>query len=401
MLQLWVIALVAGVYLHDELGTAGSRAGMRTAVPGSVSLQAVFLALFPYVLVAVMTHLVCAASGRAMDRRGSLGAVSAAERMLMASRLAGVAIFMFGVFSLGWIEQVRAVVGDLVLVDELVALSPPLLMFAAGWWSFYPIERRLREVVWVRVLEEGQPAYPTPTRWQFVWSGVRHQMLLILVPLMIMLGVTEGLDRAAAAIRVHRHSDGLLGSVGQWAAARPWLADHALDAIRLGAVICVLVVTPLFLRFLWDAIPLGPGELRDRLMGVCTRAGVRVRELLVWRTHGTMLNGLAMGIVAPLRYIMLTDALLDSLTKRQVEGVMAHEVAHAKHHHIAWMVMGIMALGGVVKAGMIVGLVGAAMLLQAVPEMGGGGGGGGGGGRVRWLCLGRRSRALLRLVRSW
>lgn len=61
-------------------------------------------------------------------------------------------------------------------------------------------------------------------------------------------------------------------------------------------MLCVMAVSPLLMRFVWDAVPLGPGRLRDRLMAICERAGVRVRGLLVWRTHGTMLNGVAMGL---------------------------------------------------------------------------------------------------------
>jgi Zn-dependent protease with chaperone function len=54
-----------------------------------------------------------------------------------------------------------------------------------------------------------------------------------------------------------------------------------------------------------------------------------------------------MGLAAPLRYIMLTDALLDQLPERQVESVMGHEVGHAKHHHIPWMVGALIATMGI------------------------------------------------------
>jgi STE24 endopeptidase len=69
---------------------------------------------------------------------------------------------------------------------------------------------------------------------------------------------------------------------------------------------------------------------------------VGVRDLLVWRTHGTMINGAVIGLVGPLRYILLTDALLEHLPTRQVEAVMAHEVGHARHRHMPWLAMSMM-----------------------------------------------------------
>jgi Zn-dependent protease with chaperone function len=70
---------------------------------------------------------------------------------------------------------------------------------------------------------------------------------------------------------------------------------------------------------------------------MCVRQRVKVRELLVWGTHGTMINGAVMGFVGPVRYILLTDALLESLPQVQVEAVMAHELGHVKRRHMIWL----------------------------------------------------------------
>lgn len=352
MLQLWMIGLVVVIYLHDELGRATGR-----AASAPVSGWSLLLALSPYIALAGLTHLVCWASAKELDRSGSHRAVDSADWMVAASRVMGMLVYAIGVFSLGWCEQVRAVVGNPVVIDELIIVAPPLLLFVAGWWSYYPIERRLRDAMTMRVLDQGTPVYPTPTRKQYLFSNFRHQILFMLVPLMMMRGLTESIEWVARGLSHLRFAGGIAGNAARWVWSSPWLAENIFDAARLLGVLGVFIITPLMMRLVWDAIPLGPGDLRDRLMRVCTNAGVRVRELLVWRTHGTMLNGLAMGVVAPLRYIMLTDALLDNLPRRQVEGVMGHEVGHAKHHHIAWMVLGVMALGGVAKVAMVAGLL--------------------------------------------
>jgi Zn-dependent protease with chaperone function len=110
----------------------------------------------------------------------------------------------------------------------------------------------------------------------------------------------------------------------------------------------VLTMMPLVLRRVWSTAVLGPGPLRDRLSEMCRRQRVKVRELLVWGTHGTMINGAVMGFVGPVRYILLTDALLESLPQVQVEAVMAHELGHVKRKHMLWL--GIAAVSAITLA---------------------------------------------------
>ena len=104
----------------------------------------------------------------------------------------------------------------------------------------------------------------------------------------------------------------------------------------LGAGV-IFVLSPLIIRWVWDTRPLPQGDLRQRLVAMCEQYGVGVRELLLWRTFGGMVNGAVMGFLGPVRYILLTDALLDALPTPQVEAVMAHELAHIRRHHMFWM----------------------------------------------------------------
>ena len=84
----------------------------------------------------------------------------AAERAVGASRVVGVVAHIVAVFWLGWLVAIRRLVGDLVLVDELLAVLPVVVLFVAGWTSLYPIDRRIREAVIVRSLDEGLPIEP-------------------------------------------------------------------------------------------------------------------------------------------------------------------------------------------------------------------------------------------------
>ena len=59
-------------------------------------------------------------------------------------------------------------------------------------------------------------------------------------------------------------------------------------------------------------------------------------EILLWQTNNNMGNAAVMGVVPQVRYILLSDLLLQTMTDRQIEAVFAHEAGHVVHRHIAW-----------------------------------------------------------------
>ncbi|MFW6033356.1 MAG: M48 family metallopeptidase, partial [Phycisphaeraceae bacterium] len=202
------------------------------------------------------------------------------------------------------------------LLDELLMIAPTIGLLIFGWWSYYPIDRRIREASLIGRVDAGLPVYPIWTRGQYLLAQVRHQLALILAPLLAILAWQEVVMRMPA----------------DWF-GRPdyrWLA-------MIGGALVVFLAAPLIIRFLWDTVPLPPGELRRRLEAMCRRHRVGVRQLLVWRTFGGMINAAVMGLIAPLRYILLTDALLEMVPRPQVEAVMAHELAHVRKHHMFWL----------------------------------------------------------------
>ena len=133
----------------------------------------------------------------------------------------------------------------------------------------------------------------------------------------------------------------------------------------------VLVIAPLLLRHALDTVPLPPGPLRDHLLAQCADHGVRVRELLLWRTHGTALNAAVTGLVPRVRYILLTDALVEELPPPQLHAVMEHELNHARHRHLPTLLLVAAALLTAVAAG---AEAAAQTLAPVVP-----------GGRTAWL----------------
>ncbi len=58
----------------------------------------------------------------------------------------------------------------------------------------------------------------------------------------------------------------------------------------------------------------------------------------MWNTHGRITNAMVVGVIPRLRYVLLSDRLVEELTPEEVEAVFGHEVGHVKHHHILFYV---------------------------------------------------------------
>jgi STE24 endopeptidase len=288
--------------------------------------SAILWSLVALAAVTQLTSVLVWRESRRLNRSGLPRHVDRAHTIVQVSRYAILLVFAGNVFVLGWLDAIREITGDLVLIDELLALLPPLVALCAGWWSLHPIDRRLREAVLLGMLDAGESPPSLPTRLQFVAEHLRHQVLLIAVPVLMISTWWEVLDRAARA------------AVDRWSSLADvsWM-EWALGVAHFGGVFLILAVMPVLLRWMWRTTPLGAGPLRDRLQAMCLRHRIRVRELLVWHSYHGMINGALVGIIPPFRYILLTDALLQRLPGAQVEAVMAHEIAHARRRHLPWM----------------------------------------------------------------
>jgi Zn-dependent protease with chaperone function len=262
---------------------------------------------------------------RRMHAGGDPRVILVADRVGSAARWLVLASYLAAVLLFGWFDLVRARVGDLVLVDEVIALAPPIAGLLGAWWLQYPIERRLREAVLLRRLDRGSPIHPLPSRARFVTAQARSGLLLLLVPILLIVALDEIIEIVGA---------------GSW--HRP-VPAWALETLTIFAALSVFVVSPFLARIVLTVRPLAAGEARDRLMAICRTHGVSVREVLLWQTGGSVINAAVIGLIGPLRYVLLTDALLELMSAEQVRAVMAHEVAHVKRHHMPWLVITLVA----------------------------------------------------------
>jgi len=261
------------------------------------------------------------------DRTGHPAAMLASFRLEWIAKLLLGCHWLVSMLWFDWIGTVRGFVGgDLILVDEAIATLPFLLALFALYGLPYPMQSRARESMMLRAIEQGLPVKPSIGFAGFVLEAIRHRAAIILIPVLILTGLADVIDRLFQSF----HEAGHQFMKTEWAAALP-------AVLQACAALLVLSFLPVLLRVIWRTSPMPACPMRDRLSTMCRQQGVRVRDILVWHTSSGMLNGALIGVLPRYRYILLTDALIERLPSSQLEAVMAHEIAHARRHHLPWL----------------------------------------------------------------
>ncbi len=103
----------------------------------------------------------------------------------------------------------------------------------------------------------------------------------------------------------------------------------------LFSVVLARVFPTVLLPLFYKTTPLNNGELVRRLLGLCERVGLPA--LGVFRfdlgTETRKANAALAGL-GKTRRVLLADTLLSEFTPDEIEGVLAHELAHHRYHHI-------------------------------------------------------------------
>ncbi|TKB26080.1 peptidase M48 Ste24p [Desulfopila sp. IMCC35006] len=96
----------------------------------------------------------------------------------------------------------------------------------------------------------------------------------------------------------------------------------------------VLIFFPPLVRRLWGCRKLPEGALKKHLDAFCARQNFSADYYLWPLFEGQMLTAAVMGIVPGLRYILLTPALIQTMSIGEIEAIMAHEIGHVKKFHL-------------------------------------------------------------------
>lgn len=112
-----------------------------------------------------------------------------------------------------------------------------------------------------------------------------------------------------------------------------WVAFNVLLARMFPTVLL-----PIF----YKTTPLQQHELVTRLLALCQRAGLPALGVFRFDLGAeTRKANAALAGLGKTRRVLLADTLLESFTPEEIEGVLAHELAHHRYHHITlFLVLG-------------------------------------------------------------
>jgi Zn-dependent protease with chaperone function len=197
-----------------------------------------------------------------------------------------------------WVLQQGFTPFKTALADVTIAILPSFLVYFFCLALCYPVHATLRRSRW--------------TRREFFW----RQLITVggkAIPLMMGIAAVEMIGRESELSVV------LL------------LLTFALMQIFQILRIRVIKEFP---------HPLTTGDLRDRIFTLAQRLGVTVNQIFVIPAgKGQIANAYA----AKNRIVMFTDYLLEHLSKREVDGVAAHELGHLRHKHPAKLTFALIA----------------------------------------------------------
>lgn len=336
MIQVLLIGAFLVLHAHDEFSPPAL-----FAAPVVVTILASWLIPAGVFLVA---HLLCVRESKRLAR-GDGAAYLRGQLAVLCGRAVMAAAWAMTLLVFDLPGAWRSVTGDLIWIDEVLCLLPLWVFIALGALSMLPLERHIRESLYYRDLASEQSVHPAPTPWSALAALVRHQMLMILLPLSLIAAWHEVVNVIGPSI----HGPGRFP---------PELVSAVL---AIAGVVLILAFVPLLLRLAWDTTPLSGSAVADEIRAMCAAHRVRITGPLVWRTRGSMLNAVVLGFLWPFRYMLFTDVLLEVMERGQLRAVAAHEIAHVRKRHMWWLAAAVVAT--VLVAGSVLGAA-----LYALPE---------------------------------
>lgn len=107
------------------------------------------------------------------------------------------------------------------------------------------------------------------------------------------------------------------------------------QTVFLALFLSLAVIFPVIVTRMWGCTPLPDGPARRMIETFCREQGVAYAEIMLWPLHeGQALTAGVMGVIGRFRYLLITPALLQTMTPEEVLAVMAHELGHVKKRHL-------------------------------------------------------------------
>ena len=215
-------------------------------------------------------------------------------------------VLCLGGFGLGRSLDRIPIVCDSMLLQSLVLLSPALLMMLGVWMAEYAFS------VFVGAAQKtwGQCM-------RFVWTAFRFSCGWLIVPIMLLFFLVDV---------------GALLSIGIWFPS--WLGWGLL-------VVAAMIGTPALVKRMFPTTSIDDST-QQWLHSIMRHAGLAGCRLVIWDTGNRAHNAMIAGLCGRFRVLVLSDRLIQELSREQLAMVVLHEVAHVKRFHVPLRILSLL-----------------------------------------------------------
>ena len=159
---------------------------------------------------------------------------------------------------------------------------------------------------------------------------LRHNLLGIIIPILVITLMTD------IGEYVYRYISDNFQSVQEI----PFIEE----ILAIAAIGLAYLLAPLVLRYVWMTKPMPISQQREKLEGFCRMMKLRYSDILIWKTYRMVGNAAVTGLIPMIRYVIVSDKLLDNLSDEQLCAVFGHEAGHIHHKHMPLLLMAIIGI---------------------------------------------------------
>jgi Zn-dependent protease with chaperone function len=178
------------------------------------------------------------------------------------------------------------------------------------WWVITPAVNKVVGTIWTRR------------------EHLLHQLRFSLLPVALALPLADGVAAVGNYVVLNDNT-----SIGQWFLAR--LGPQGNLVASFVVLVIAVSAAPALLSWLWNTHPLPAGPLRESLLRLAIQAGVKLKDVRIWRpAGGRELNAVMLGVLPGTRRVLLSHDLVRQLPPEEIAAVVGHELGHARHQHL-------------------------------------------------------------------
>ncbi|MGE4157593.1 MAG: M48 family metalloprotease [Planctomycetota bacterium] len=116
--------------------------------------------------------------------------------------------------------------------------------------------------------------------------------------------------------------------------------------VSLALMSIIVLLMPSAARLMIPTRPMEAGPLREMFSSQMSGLGISFNNILLWNAGPTQANAAVLGMLPPLRFLLVTKPLLDAFDDEELRLILWHELGHVFHRHLWIYYIFFMATGG-------------------------------------------------------